>query len=338
LKRDPPASRTLVTGATGFLGTHLLERLTADPKQPLRVLVRSAVPELAERGVEVTEGSILDESAVERAVEGVSRIYHLAGRVSRNPDDGPELYRVHVQGTSILCRAAKRHGVERVVVASTSGTIAVTGDGKTVPDETHPIPLGLIGKWPYYTSKLYQEEAAKRELSGGPELVIVNPSLLLGPGDRKLSSTEDVMKFLASEIPAVPPGGINFVDARDAAQALESAMVRGRPFERYLVGGPNWTFETFFQKLSRLSGVKAPWLKLPGKLYSFTGKAMDALYQSWELAPPVDRVSVEMSEKFWYVDSSKAERELGFVARDPCETLYDTVAYIKKEFLSQAVL
>jgi dihydroflavonol-4-reductase len=329
---------TLVTGATGFLGSHLLERLLASESSRVRVLARTATPELRERGVEVVEGSILDEIAVGRALENVSNVYHLAGKVSRDPDDAPELYRVHVQGTALLSREAKKSNVERVVLVSTSGTIAVTEDGDVVPDEDYPTPLHLIGKWPYYTSKLYQEETARRELEGGPELVTVHPSLLLGPGDERLSSTEDVLKFLASDIPVVPPGGINFVDVRDAAAALESAMSRGRAGERYLVGGPNWTFERFFQKLSRLSGVKAPWLKLPKRIFSFTGQAVDAFYRQLELAPPVDRVSVEMSRRFWYLDATKARRELGFEARDPYETLYDTIAYIRREFLSEAVL
>jgi dihydroflavonol-4-reductase len=133
---------------------------------------------------------------------------------------------VHVQGTGVLFRAAAKAGVERVVMASTSGTIAVTESGDTVPDETFPPPLKLIGKWPYYTSKLYQEE------------------------------TEDVLRLLASEIPVIPPGGVNFVDVRDAAAAFESALSRGRAGERYLLGGPNWSFETFFARLSRLGGVK----------------------------------------------------------------------------------
>ena len=330
--------KLLVTGATGFLGTHLIERLLAAESPRIRVLARSKAPELQERGVEVVEGSILDESACVTALEGVSAVYHLAGQVSRNPDDGAALYKVHVQGTSILCRAAKKAGVERIVLASTSGTIAVTENGDTIPDESFAPPLKLIGKWPYYTSKLYQEETARRECQGGPELVILNPSLLLGPGDKRLSSSEDVLRLLASEIPVIPPGGVNFVDVRDAAAAFESALSRGRAGERYLLGGPNWSFETFFAKLSRLGGVKGPRVKLPERIYSFAGRAVDAFYRQWDRTPPVDRVSVEMGQRFWWLDPSKAERELGFQARDPYETLYDTVAYIKKEFLSQAVL
>ena len=330
--------KLLVTGATGFLGTHLVERLLPGEASRLRVLARARVPEFEERGLEVVHGSILDETACASALENVSAVYHLAGQVSRNPEDGAELYRVHVQGTSILCRAAKKAGVDRIVLASTSGTIAVTENGDTIPDESFPPPLKLIGKWPYYTSKLYQEETARRECQGGPELVILNPSLLLGPGDKRLSSTEDVLRLLASEIPVIPPGGVNFVDVRDAAAAFESALSRGRAGERYLLGGPNWSFETFFAKLARVGGVKGPRVKLPERIYSFAGKAVDAFYRQWDRTPPVDRVSVEMGQRFWWLDPSKAERELGFQARDPYDTLYDTVAYIKKEFLSQAVL
>jgi dihydroflavonol-4-reductase len=326
----------LVTGATGFLGTHLVARLL-ESGAALRVLTRSRAEELRARGIEFVEGSVLDENACAAAVRGASAIFHLAGQVSRNPDDSALLYEVHVRGTAVLCKAAKKAGVERLVLASTSGTIAVTEDGETIPDETFPPPLKLIGKWPYYTSKLFQEETARRECQGGPDLVILNPSLLLGPGDRKLSSTEDVLKLLASEIPVIPPGGVSFVDVRDAALAFESALSRGRAGERYLLGGPNWTFETFFARLSRTAGVKGPRVKLPERIYSFAGKAVDAVYRQWDRTPPVDRTSVEMGKRFWWLDSSKAERELGFSARDPYETLYDTVAYIRKEFLGQAI-
>lgn len=325
-------AKILITGATGFLGSHLIDLLDHGS---LRVLVRATRPT---SDIETVEGSVLDAEAVKKAVDGVECIYHLAGKVSRNPDDVRELYRVHVEGTTTLCRAAKSAGVKRIVVASTSGTIAVTEDGETIPDETAPPPLELIGGWPYYTSKLYQEEAAKRECQGGPEVVILNPSLLLGPGDKRLSSTEDVLRFLTRDIPLIPPGGINFVDVRDVAEAFRNAMVQGRSGERYLLGGPNWSFKMFFERLERLSKVKGPKVKLPEAMYSIAGMAVDAFYRQLDKAPPVDRVSVEMGRRFWYVDASKAERELGFHARDPYETLHDTVAYIKKEFLGAFVL
>ena len=327
--------KTLITGATGFLGSHLIDLLGLKRRQSLRVLVRESRPESE---VEVVEGSVLDAEAVARAVDGVEQIYHLAGKVSRDPDDVRELYRVHVEGTTTLCRAAKSAGVKRIVVASTSGTMAVTEDGETIPDETAPPPLELIGGWPYYTSKLYQEEAAKRECEGGPEVIILNPSLLLGPGDKRLSSTEDVLKFLARDIPVIPPGGVNFVDVRDVAEAFRSAMEKGRPGERYLLGGPNWSFKMFFERLERLSKVKGPKVRLPEAMYSLAGMAVDAFYRQLDKAPPVDLVSVEMGRRFWYVDASKAERELGFHARDPYETLHETVAYIKTELLGASVL
>jgi dihydroflavonol-4-reductase len=321
----------LVTGATGFLGSHLIDRLQGSG---VRTLVRESLPDV---DVETVEGSILDADAVARAVDGIDTIYHLAGKVSRDPDDVRELYRVHVEGTTTLCRAAKSAGVKRIVLASTSGTIAVTEDGKTIPDESAPPPLELIGSWPYYTSKLYQEEAAKRECQGGPEIVILNPSLLLGPGDKRLSSTEDVLRFLARDIPVIPPGGVNFVDVRDVADAFVSAMERGRSGERYLLGGPNWTFKSFFERLERISKVKGPRVKLPESMYSFAGMAVDAFYRQLDKAPPVDKVSVEMGRRFWYLDPSKATRELGFEARDPYETLHETVAYINREILGAAV-
>jgi len=333
-------SQTLVTGGTGFLGTHLLGVLQERGATSLRILISggsSAAAVLRRRGIEVVEGSVTSPEAVEAAVSGVERIYHLAGRVSRNPDDARLLHEVHVEGTRLLCQAARRAGVGRIVLASTSGTMAISEDGKTIPDETSPTPLPLIARWPYYASKLYQERVAQQECAGGPELVILNPSLLLGPGDSRLSSTEDVLKFMGRDVPAIPPGGLNFVDVRDVAPVFAEAMKRGRSGERYLLGGYNWTFEKFFERLERLTKVKGPRLRAPGKLFQRGAQVLDAVYRQWEKSPPVDRVSVEMAHCFWYLDASKARRELSFSARDPGETLYDTVAYLKEHFMGSGL-
>jgi dihydroflavonol-4-reductase len=327
-------SRILVTGGRGFLGRHLVHQLIDAGERDLRVLVTSGDAELTAQGVEVVVGSVLSPDDVARAVDRVEVVYHLAGRVSRNPDDTRELYGVHVEGTRVLCDASRAAGVERIILASTSGTIAVTEHGDEVPDETWPRPLKIIGRWPYYASKLYQEQTARRACLDGPELVILHPSLLLGPGDHRLSSTNDVLMFLTRQIRAIPPGGLNFVDVRDAASAFVAALHAARPGEAYLLGGPNWTFETFFARLERVSDVAAPRLKLPGKLFKWGGDALDAWYRYWGLTPPVDPVSVDMSRYFWYLDAGKAARELGFAARDPGETLYETVACLKEQFLA----
>ena len=129
---------------------------------------------------------------------------------------------------------------------------------------------------------------------------------------------------------------MNFVDARDAAAAFVSAMDKGRPGERYLLGGPNWTVETFFGRLARLSKVPAPRLKIPASWERAAASLLQGIADWRGVEPSVDRVSVEMGQHYWYCDSGKAERELGFAARDPQETLLDTIRYLKRHFLGQS--
>ncbi|MFL6256085.1 MAG: NAD-dependent epimerase/dehydratase family protein, partial [Pyrinomonadaceae bacterium] len=325
-KRTKPF--TLVTGGTGFLGSHLVRLLVEEGAEPLRVLSTSAPAWLAELGVETFTGSINSPEDVRRAVEGASEVYHLAGRVSREPEDAHLMYKLHVSGTRVLCEAAAEAGVKSIVMASTSGTVAVTEAGDVLPDEEWPPPLDIVSRWPYYASKVYQERVALENFSGkGRRLVIMNPSLLLGPGDERLSSTKVVLDFLARKIPTVPKGGLSFVDARDAAAAFRAAMEHGAHGERYLLSAANWTFDKFFGRLERITKVPAPFLSLPSKLTLAGARGLSSLYKHWKLAPPVEPTEIEMAEYFWYLDASKARDQLGFNPRDPQETLLDTVTY-----------
>jgi dihydroflavonol-4-reductase len=249
---------TLVTGGTGFLGSHLVRQLIEAGAKDIRVMSTSVPDWLVDLGVETFEGSITNSEDTKRAVEGIRDIYHLAGKVSRERADAREMYDIHVEGTRLLCDAAKAAGAKNIVMASTSGTIAITKDGDLVPDETYPTPLEIVSRWPYYASKAYQEMAALERFNGkGLRLVIMNPSLLLGPGDDRLSSTKVVLDFMAKKIGAVPTGGVSFVDARDAAASFRAAMKKGRHGERYLLGSVNWTFNKFFGRLERLTKISA---------------------------------------------------------------------------------
>jgi dihydroflavonol-4-reductase len=329
---------TLVTGGTGFLGAHVVKALV-DRGERVRVLTRGGAGELDGLGVEIVQGDVVRDlegsTPLDRALDGCATVYHLAGFVSREPDDGQRMMRVHIDGTRRVLEASAKAAVRRVVLASTSGTIAVSDAAPDpLPDETAPYPTERVSSWPYYLSKIYQEKlaldlAATLKL----ELVVVNPSLLLGPGDTRDSSTGDVKRFLRKEIPIVPPGGVSFVDARDAADATVAAMERGRPGERYLLGGPNWSCAEFFGRLERVSKVRAPRLKIPNTLALGATRLLGHAYRALDKQAPVDTQSVEMSQVWWWFDSSKAARELGFSPRDPGETLDETVRDVRSRMI-----
>ncbi|HZH30894.1 MAG TPA: NAD-dependent epimerase/dehydratase family protein [Pyrinomonadaceae bacterium] len=331
-----PQPFVLVTGGTGFLGAHLVRQLVEAGERRVRVLATTAPAWLSELGVETATGSVLSRADVRRALDGVASVYHLAGRVERGRENAHGMYELHVEGTRALCETATETGVETIVLASSSGTIAVTDDPTALPNESWPTPLDIIARWPYYASKYYQERVALEHFAGaGRRLVIVNPSLLLGPGDERLSSTKVVLDFLARKIAAVPGGGLSFVDARDAAAGMRAAMARGAHGERYLLGAANWTFDKFFGRLERLTKVAAPRFSLPSKFAVSGARALHTLYRQWKLAPPVEPAEIEMAEYFWYFDSTKAARELGFAPRDAAETLQDTVTYVRENFLGK---
>jgi len=286
----------LVTGGTGFLGSTLVPLLAAEGHR-LRLLQRSGAPDAERLGAEVVRASLADGAAIDSALRGVDAVFHLAGQVDFDPADPGALYELHVQGTRRLLEACAQAGVKRVVLASSSGTIAVSRSER-IATEADDHPIDVVAGWPYYLSKIYQEKTALRiHRDTGLPVVVLNPSLLLGPGDARLSSTDVVFKFLERRIPAMPSGGLSFVDVRDAARAFAAALARGRPGERYL----NVASARLLERFHAWRGTEAP----------------------------LDVRSTEMGEHFWYCDSTKAQAELGFTARDPQETLFDTVRWLE---------
>ena len=174
-------------------------------------------------------GSVLDEETCKSSLKGVDEVYHLAGMVSRDPKDSGLLYDVHVRGTRNVLQGCLEQKIERVLVASTSGTVGVSKEEDFLAHEASPVPWKLIGKWPYYESKAYAEKEIQTFVDKGLPVRVARPTLLLGPGDHTGSSTGDVAKFLSGEVKAALPGGMSFVDARDVADVLPRLMEKGEP-------------------------------------------------------------------------------------------------------------
>jgi dihydroflavonol-4-reductase len=318
--------KLLITGGTGFLGAHLVPRLVAAGHE-VRLIGRSKPAGPGFDKVEYVRGDLKDREAVRRALQGVQAVYHLAGLVSFQDKDARRMYELHVDATRELLRDVREAGVQRVILASTSGAIAVSREER-VGTEEDGYPLEVVGRWPYYLSKIYEEKLALEYCrKHSIPLVVLNPSLLMGPGDERLSSTWTVMKFLQGEIPAMPGGGMCFVDVRDAADAFVNALTRGEVYGRHLMG-VNLHMHDFFHRLERLSGVPAPRLRLPSRVNVLGAKVLEQVAKWRGTKPTLDPQEVDIGEHWFWLDASKAERELGFQARDIHETLSETVRYL----------
>lgn len=320
----------LVTGATGFLGRHLIRLLLeSDREIRIRAFSRSQFPGDGDGRVESVRGDITLPADIRSALEGVDEVYHLAGVVDRSPTDKWLAYRTHVGGTRNLCEAMRKAGPRRCVVVSSSGTVAVSRE-PTVHTEESGFKQSVVERWPYYLSKIYQEKQAlwyceHRDLP----IVVVNPSLLLGSGDVRMSSTNDVRLFLKGQIKTIPTGGLNLVDVRDAAAGLIGAMRKGKVGERYLLGGENLTFRQWIAHTARLSGVKPPRFQLPESAARVGASALRTLYPLAGRQFELDDSSIQMSSLFWYCDSGKARREIGFATRPADDTLRETINYLR---------
>ena len=313
--------RIAITGSTGFLGRHVVDRLA--PNHDLVCISRSGE---APDGCTAKNIDIVHGRGLKTAFAKADVVIHAAGMVSHELARAAETWAVHVVGTEKVLEAAKSAKVRRVVYLSTSGTLAVSDNPNALATEDSPVPESLIGRWPYYRSKLYAEQVALTYAV--PEVICLNPSLLLGPGDTVGGvSTHSVRVFLEQGVPFAPSGGVSFVDVRDVAMAVERALTEGRPGSKYLLAGANMRFVDFYARLARITGRDAPLLSMP----SVTRKALN-WFPRWGkesgisagVGPTISREDLELASHYWYADSAKATAELQWTSRDPIETLEDT--------------
>jgi dihydroflavonol-4-reductase len=315
-------AKTLVTGGSGFLGSHLVRAL-AERGDELRLLQRrgSNLDHLSDLEFERASGDVLDRRAVRAAMAGVDRVFHLAGTTSMRREDRDKVFELNVRGTRIVVEEALAAKVKRVVHAS---SVAAIGPAKPrgTADETQPFRAARLGI-AYVNSKHEAEVEALRLAAHGLGVVIANPSFVLGPDDPKGTSMELVRRFLLGRIPVYVDGGLNIVDVRDVARGFLLVDEKGEVGERYILGGRNFTLDRLFADFARISGREQPPVKLPGGPTTLVVEAMDRA----GLPTPVSPDEARSAMQWWTYRNTKARRELGFEPRPHEETLEDAVRW-----------
>jgi dihydroflavonol-4-reductase len=315
---------TLVTGGTGFIGSHVVREL-AHRGDDLRLLVRerSDTGHLSEFDWERATGDVLDRDSVRRAMKGVERVFHIAGTTSMRRRDRNRVFEVNVGGTRNVMEEALRVGVLRAVFTSSSSAVGVAEPGGAA-DETQPFTAGGLDI-AYVNSKHDAEAVAMRVGTRGLPVVVVNPTFVLGPDDPNPSGTSNalVRRLLLRRIPGYLDGALNIVDVRDVARGHLLADELGHEGERYLLGGRNFTLKRLFADLSRIAGVPPPPLRAQGRLMLAGAEAMERL----GIPIPTSSDEIHSGMQWWTYNSQKARRELGFSPRPHEETLEDTVRW-----------
>jgi dihydroflavonol-4-reductase len=316
----------LVTGASGFLGWHVARALTARG-QHVRALVRPS-SELRELDVERVTGDLRDPASLERAVSGCKLVFHVAADYRLWSPHPQELYDSNVGGTRNLLTAAQKAGVERFVYTSTVGCIGVPHDG--IGDEDQPCALEEMSG-DYKRSKFQAEQVALEFARKGFPVVIVNPTAPIGDHDFKPTPTgKIILDFITGKMPAYIDTGLNLVDARDIAIGHLLAAERGRVGERYILGCENLTLKQILDRLSKITGRKAPTVHLPYPIAYAAAVATTAWAAVSGQTPKVPMEAVKMAKKKMFVTHAKAARELGYAPGPVDEALRRAVEWFER--------
>jgi dihydroflavonol-4-reductase len=304
---------TLVTGAAGFLGSHVARALVSRGDD-VRVLLRASSHNraISDLSLEYVTGDLRDAASLERAVKGVKRVFHVAADYRLWARRSREIYDSNVGGTKNLLEAAKRAGVEQFIYTSTVATVAV--DRPELPNEATDAKLEeMVGH--YKRSKWLAEREVVNAARQGFPAIVAMPTTPVGPGDWKPTPTgKIILDFLNGKMPGYVETGLNFVDVEDCAAGHLLVAEKGKPGERYLLGGKNLTLKQLLDLLAKITGLAAPGFKIPH------GVALGVAYLNTVCSrligrePQIPIEGVKIARHMMFVDCSRASRELGFQA------------------------
>jgi dihydroflavonol-4-reductase len=305
----------LVTGASGFIGSHVVRALLARGRR-VRCLVRSVAqargaPTLHGLPVELVEGDLLQPESLLLAAEGAERAFHSAADYRLYAPDPRLLHKTNVEGTLALLATALQQGIRRVVHVSSVGALGLRADGRPADERTPVSRAELVGH--YKRSKFDAERVAEAwNGRGGLEVVIVNPTAPIGELDVRPTPTGEMVRDAALHgMPAFVDGGLNLIDVRDAAEGIVLAAERGRPGERYILGGTNLSLREIFVRIARIAGVEPPRIRLPHWLPIAFAAVDTALARARGGVPRVPLEGARMARQAMYFDAHKAVLELG---------------------------
>lgn len=328
---------TFVTGATGFVGSHVV-RLLLQRGDRLRILVRNSSrrTNIEGLGCEIAIGDLRDSMSLQRCVQGCRRVYHIAADYRLWARTPQEIYDSNVAGTRNLLSACCEAGVERVVYTSTVGAIGLRRDGQP-GDEDTPVRLDdMIGH--YKRSKFMAEQVALEFAASGLPVVIVNPTTPIGAGDIKPTPTgRIILESVRGRMPAYVDTGLNLVWVEDVARGHLMAEERGRPGERYILGGENWSLEEILETLASICGKHMPRVPMPW-LVALVAGYLDNVVMGTILRrePTIPLEGVRMARHKMYVSSEKASRELGYEPKPVREALREAADYFRYEWRPEA--
>ena len=324
--------QAFITGATGFVGA-AVARALVDRGWSVRALARAGSDRrnLAGLPLEVVTGDLRDPGSYAPALEGCATVFHVAADYrlwAPNPDD---LYAINVEGTRGLLTAAERAGVARIVYTSSVATLRL-GTGEAIADETSIAAVDdMIGH--YKRSKFLGEELVRNWFAAAAAkrwVVIVNPSTPVGPGDVKPTPTgQIVLDAAAGRTPAYVDTGLNIAHVDDIARGHLLALERGRPGERYILGGANLTLREILTQVTRIAGRRPPRIRLPHEVVLPIAHVAEAWARLTGGSTRITVEGVRMSRKRMYFSSAKAIRELGYTWRDPAIAFQDAVRWFR---------
>jgi dihydroflavonol-4-reductase len=320
---------SLVTGATGFVGSAVARALLARGRR-VRVLARpnSDRRNLGGLAVEIAEGAMEDPRSLARAVAGCRYVYHVAADYRIWVPDPAPMFRANVEGTRDLLTAALEAGAERVVYTSSVATLGLVPGGSGT-EETSSGVDDMIG--PYKRSKFAAEQVAQglaRER--GLPVVIVNPSTPVGPGDIKPTPTGRlIVEAARGQMPAFVDTGLNIVHVDDVAEGHLAAAENGRIGERYILGGENMALAEILAEVAQTVGRRPPWLRVPHSVLFPVAIGAELAARATGRDPFVTLDGVRMSRKKMYFSSEKASRELGYRSRPAREAIADAVGWFR---------